>query len=329
VPLIQPAGDFAAEYTALTERAGVSDWCDRTLIEIAGTDRAVFLHNFCTNEIKGLTPGSGCELFVTDVKGRTVGHGVVYCQEQSLVLETVADQGEKLISHLDRYVIREDVQLHDRSDEWSQFVLVGPEADALVQSRWDVTVPVQCCSHVAVEQAAAELRICRTDWFGPVGFLLRGTRETLGSVLGDLMDGAVGCGPRAIEAIRVEAGTPWYGQDISDANLPQEVARNQQAISFTKGCYLGQETVARLDAMGHVNRLLCGVRFEGQDVPTPGVELKMDGRSVGQTTSAVFSPHLNAPLALAYIRAGCNHVGSRMDSDFGSAEVVAMPVRTG
>jgi folate-binding protein YgfZ len=139
--------------------------------------------------------------------------------------------------------------------------------------------------------------------------------------------GARPCGFDALEAARLEAGTPWYGRDITDKNLPQEVARDPLAISFVKGCYIGQETVARIDALGHVNKLLVGVRFPGAShAPEPGTDLTAAGQSVGQITSSALSPKLGHPLALAYIRRGHHEPGTRLDSDQGPAEVIGLPV---
>ena len=114
--------------------------------------------------------------------------------------------------------------------------------------------------------------------------------------------GAIRCGFAAFEKARIEADTPLYGRDIGEDNLPQEVGRNAQAISFSKGCYLGQETVARIASLGHVNQLLAGVRFDGHTVPPAGTELTADGKAVGRVTSAALSPKLGCPLALAYLR---------------------------
>jgi folate-binding protein YgfZ len=136
----------------------------------------------------------------------------------------------------------------------------------------------------------------------------------------------VNCGTTATDIVRIEAGTPWFGRDVTDENLPQEVDRTPLAISFTKGCYLGQETVARLDAMGHVNRTLCGVRFPGPEVPSVGGEIRIDEKVVGRITSACWSPRLGTPLALAYMRRGHNQVGARVPSPWGDAEVVRLPV---
>jgi folate-binding protein YgfZ len=125
---------------------------------------------------------------------------------------------------------------------------------------------------------------------------------------------------------RIEAGTPLFGQDITEKNLPQEVARDALAISFTKGCYLGQETVARIDALGHVNQTLCGLRFAGPDSPPPGTELTIDDKVVAHVTSAAFSPRLGGPLALGYVRRGHTLPGTAFTSSRGPASVVKLPL---
>ena len=128
------------------------------------------------------------------------------------------------------------------------------------------------------------------------------------------------------EQVRIEAGMPLYGRDISQKNLPQEVGRNAQAISFSKGCYLGQETVARIASLGHVNRSLVGVRFTGSDIPPAGTQLTADGKPVGHVTSSAFSPRLECPLALAYLRTGHHLPGTRLTCSGDQAEVVTLPV---
>jgi folate-binding protein YgfZ len=136
--------------------------------------------------------------------------------------------------------------------------------------------------------------------------------------------GAEMCQMETLDIVRVEAGFPFYGRDITEENLPQEVHRNERAISFTKGCYLGQETVARIDALGHVNRTLAGLRWDVAEIPPTGQELIVAGRVVGQITSAVWSPRYDSPLSLAYLRQGQNQPGLRLDTTIGTAEVVAL-----
>ncbi len=319
--------DLTTQHEALTRNAGWVDLGARTLIELTGRDRAAFLHNFCTNEVRKLTPGSGCEAFFTSVQGKTFGHGYIFCQQESLVVDSVPDQASTLIAALDRYLIREEVQLHDRSGQWSELLLSGGNAEDVLRQLSLEKIPTERLSHTAVTVQGIAARLRRVDWTGPHDFLFQVASEQLAALEEAVTAaGAVGCSDAAFDAARIEAGTPWFGRDITAANLPQEVGRDQYAISFTKGCYLGQETVARIDALGHVNKNLCGVRFLGSDVPEPGTPLSLDEKEVGQVTSAAFSPKLGAPLALAYLRRGTQTPGTVLASPIGAAEVVKLPV---
>jgi folate-binding protein YgfZ len=160
-----------------------------------------------------------------------------------------------------------------------------------------------------------------------VGFLIGCRRGDLQWICDHFRDaGASHCHHPAFEAARIEAGFPCFLRDISDKNLPQEVGRDQRAISFAKGCYLGQETVARIDALGHVNKLLCGLRFFQPAIPPRGMELLVGEKRVGEVTSATFSPRLGGPLAFAYLRRGHEKPGSRAASPLGPADVIALPL---
>ena len=121
-------------------------------------------------------------------------------------------------------------------------------------------------------------------------------------------------------------GIPLFGQDITDDNLPQEVNRDSVAISFTKGCYLGQETVARIDALGRVNRKLVGLAFSGDQVPSVGALIERDGKRLATITSSCHSTQLGKPLALGYVKRGLEQPGTQLASDFGTVEVVDLPV---
>jgi folate-binding protein YgfZ len=319
-------GDWRSEYVALTEGVGLVDLADRSQVELTGRDRATFLHNLCTNDIKRLSPGGGCEAFLCNVQGKSIGHGLVFCGPESLVLETVPGQGGRLVAHLDRYLIREQVELHDRSAEWAELLLAGPEAEPLLAGM-GVVIPPGRLAHAAATFGGHPVSVRRVEFTVPGGILLSVPRAAMADVRQILTAaGATVCGRRAFEAARIEAGWPSFGQDISDENLPQELARDQQAISFTKGCYLGQETVARIDALGHVNRTLCGIRFQGETPPAAGSELTAAGKTIGRITSATFSPRLSAPLALAYVRRGHNAPGAIVEAEVGQGEVVSLGV---
>jgi folate-binding protein YgfZ len=320
--------DWIAQYHALVERAALVDLGRRTQIELAGADRASFLHNLCTNEIRKLAVGSGCETFLTSVQGRTLAHVFVFAGPDSLVIDTVPGQGETILAHLDHYLVSEQVVISDRTAEWSEFFLAGGDSERILRQCTEARIGEVRLAHAPASVAGKTVWLRRADLAGPIGFLIAAPSGDIAAVRAALSErGAVVCSGAAFEAARVEWGFPLFGPDISDKNLPQEIARDKLAISFVKGCYLGQETVARIDALGHVNKTLVGVRFESSVIPQPGTQLESAEQSVGQITSAVYSPRLAAPLALAYMRRGSNLPGTRLTSAAGESEVVALPVR--
>jgi folate-binding protein YgfZ len=272
------------EYEALTRGGGVVDVSDRTKLVLRGADRAKFLHRFCTNDIKRLQPDDSCEAFVCNVKGHVLAHINVLCRDDALWIDAVPGQSERLAAHLDRYLIREDVQIVDRTADFPAFLATGETVGGF-----------------------------------PIG--VAPTARLLWLEKGNQPPG-IACSREALEIVRIEQGYPRFGVDISEDNLPQEVDRNQQAISFTKGCYLGQETVARIDALGHVNKTLCQVAFAGNAVPAAGIGLNSGDKVVGHVTSATWSPKHHAPLALAYVRRGHNDPGAKLASSAGDALVV-------
>lgn len=291
--------DWQADYQALTTTRGVVPLTNWTQVQLAGKDRVTFLHNMCSNDIRRLEPGQSCEAFCTDVKGKIIAHVLVIAAAERLQLIMVPGQAERVIKHLDRYIIREDVQLADVTAEYAWNYVVGPRAaDASVTA----DLVVSC------------------DWLWPHGFLVR-TAKSVNHPFEGLP--VVGTSSPAWTALRVESGWPLYGTDFDEAHLPQEIDRDRRAISFTKGCYLGQETIARIDALGHVNKKLVLVKFAGETAPTVGTKLKSGEQEVGTITTSTWSPQFAAPAALAFVRRGANEVGSTLQTEFGAAEVVA------
>jgi folate-binding protein YgfZ len=315
---------FREHYRALTSDAG---WCDlghRTQIELIGEDRVHLLHNLCTADIAGLKPGQGCEAFFTSPQGKTLALVCVFCHVDSLVVETVADQAQTLIAHMDRYVIREDVQLIDRSQGRRELLLSGGQV-ARRLAEMHIAVPPRPLDHAQVALAEARAWLRRVNITGDHSFLLSADVDQMEAAKQCLRASSMPeCLGDALEAVRVECGWPVFGQDVTDGNLPQEVNRDDRAISFTKGCYLGQETVARIDSLGHVNRKLVQVQFLGSEVPAVGTRLRTAGQEVGQVTSSVYSPQLDSPLALAYLRRGHDAPGTPVESDAGDGQVVAL-----
>lgn len=322
-----PAQDPGAQYSALTQGCGVVAFDDRTQIEVAGRDRVTFVHNLCTNDIKRLQPGQGCEAFLTTVQGHTLAHILVFATPQSLILETAAGCGPALLQHLDHYLISEDVQLLDRTAEWCEWLLAGAAAPQVLQT-WNVTLPWQhACEHGHVRLDGLPVSVRCVPWFQGPSFQLVARREHAADLTCRLQQaGVVACTADAFHSVRIEAGFPWFPWDITERNLPQEIARDAQTISYNKGCYLGQETVARLDAVGHVNRRLAGLRCDGVQLPPAGTPLTLNDVPLGHVTSAAYSPRLAAPLALALLRVQHTAPGSRLTWAGGTAEVIALPL---
>ncbi len=325
-------GDPAAEFAALQTSCGIVDFSPRTQIDLDGEDSATFLHNLCTNDIKALTPGTGCETFLTNAQGKIIGHGYIYHMPSGCVLETIPGVGDELTAYFDRYIFREKVTPLDHSERWHELVVAGPNAINVLQQAGFSTLPQANYSHVPLEFNNAPLTIRKVDFVAASCFQINALREPLPALWDALTAaGAVPCGATAWEQARIMHGTPLYGIDITEENLPQEVDRNDSAISFTKGCYIGQETVARIDALGHVNKTLCKLHISGE-TPAAGDEFfaKDDtqrAKSLGTITSVCAAPdQANADgttsIALGYVRRGSNSPGTEFQGDGFTLSVV-------
>lgn len=275
----------------------------RTQIEMTGADRGSFLHNFCTNQIKGLTVGRGCEAFVTSIKGRILFHVFVFAEEHSLWIETEPGQATDLLAHLHQYIITEDVQLLDRTEELGQIYLSGAEGEQRLQKLF----PASYTLPPKLGQTRCESVLVRQFSFGsPPGYSLVMPRVEEAKWRSQLLAlGAAEAPTEVFEALRIESGFPRHGVDITADHLAQEAARTSLAISFAKGCYLGQEPIARIDALGHVNRSLCGVTTdEPAEFPTGSeVFASRDASSpAGTLTSAAVWPLTECGIGLGMLR---------------------------
>lgn len=279
-----------------------------TTIGMTGKDRHSFLHNFCTNEIKSMPALGVCEAFILDGKGKTSFHVHVLNGSDTLWLHSVADDADKIIEHLDKYLMRDDVQMATCPDFKGTFI-AGPSSESALESVLQSSISKNQIAEVSTELIVAHLELA--GW----GYLCLGTSIPL-----ELEPLLTASSTEALHAVRIENETPWMGIDIDQSNLPQELLRDEQAINFNKGCYLGQETVARIDAIGRVNRVIAKVQSP-QSV-SPGDELTLNDKSVGKILSASWSPDQNCFLALAMIRRPHEKPDTELSSASGTVTVV-------
>jgi folate-binding protein YgfZ len=309
-------GSPREEYAAAIGAAAMFDWTDHGVIELTGTDRVSFLHNFCTNDVKRLTAGQGCEALITSVKGRILGHVWIEAGSSGLRLDAGPVPTDRLIAHLERYVINEDVAIVDRTSEWGALLVMGPSAASAILPLFGEVGALGPLEHVDDDFANGRVRISRRDVGALAAYVVVAPRAALGQLWETV--GKAGVRPAGVaawSALRIEAGLPIYGVDLTDENLAQEAGRTPSAISFTKGCYLGQEPIARLDALGHVNRELRSLRITGDAVPPPGARVFSDAAgaaAVGTVTSSAFSFATNSAVALAFLRSNVSAPGTQV-----------------
>jgi folate-binding protein YgfZ len=327
-------GDPTAEYRQALEHAVVFDASHRGKVEVTGADAVLFLHNLCTNDIKNLPRGSGCEAFLTTAAARVVAYLLVYHVAQvdgssALWLDTAPGTAEKVVKHLDHHLISEHVDLTDRSQEFAQVHVAGPQAQTVVQQalKTDVSA-LGNLQHRTGDFGA--IGTCQVRCCAPLGLpgydivCLRERGPELWHALASA--GARPAGLQAWGVLRIEAGTPAYGTDIDDNRLVMEVGRTAQAISYSKGCYVGQEPVVMARDRGHVNRMLLGLKVAAADPIPQGTVLFREGKEVGLVTSSVVSPRFGA-IALAYIRRGHQDPGTLLEINVAGSERTAEVVR--
>lgn len=317
---------FLTEYRQALEGAVLFDRSQRGLIQAKGKDAVRWLHNICTNDIVNM-PG-WCEAFLTTPKAKAVAHVYVYRVrlpdgDTALWITCEPGMSERVFKYLDRYLISEQVELHDRTGEFAQMHLAGPQAQA-VHDR-------------LTEALQRELDRGADFWgshfqhhlLGLAGYDVLCTKAAAGFIGATLLvHGVQPASLQTYELLRIEAGLPVYGKDIDEDRFVVEVNRIPQTISYTKGCYLGQEPIVMARDRGHVNRKFMGITISGQEALPAGTKLLRDGNEVGLVTSSVVSPRFG-PIALAYLRRGSDAPGTWLEAELGgsrlSVQVTALP----
>jgi len=288
-----------AEYRALVEGCGLVDRSERGKLALTGPDARTFLAGQVTNDIEALQPGGGCYAAFLTHKGKMLGDMRVLDRGDELLLDTERVALQALFDMIRRFNVGYDVELHKRTLESGLLSLIGPDADRVAAAAlaFDLGgLPGEEHSHVGASLEKTPVLLIRTD----VGVDVICDASYRDAVAGALLaSGAQPATEDAAEIVRVERGRPRYGIDLDDTVIPQEAGLNERAVSFTKGCYVGQETVARLHYRGRPNRHLRGLRLS--EPVAPGAQLRLGERAVGRLASSVVSPALG-PIGLALVR---------------------------
>jgi len=287
------AVEIDGQYRALKEEAGFLDRSGRGKLIVRGSDAAEYLQGQLTNDIEALDPGTGCYAALLDRKGHMQADmRVLHLSTGDLWLDTEPEAAETVERHLRMYSVGREVDIDDASSDWSILSVIGPAAPELTG-----TAPLSP-EHAQrpYEREGLEILAVATD-LGLDLVVRAGQSQDLRGLLG--RSGAAEVTEAAVEILRVESGRPRFGREMTAATIPQEAGIDDRAVSFTKGCYIGQETVARLHYKGKPNRHLRGLRLEAP--VDDAAEIRFGGRDVGRVGTAVLSPALG-PIALAVIR---------------------------
>jgi len=303
------------EYRALTEGCALVDRAGRGRLALTGADRREFLHGQITNDIEGLEPGHGCYAALLTHKGKMLGDLRVLDLGDELLLSCERAGLQELFNMIRRYKLGADVELHKRTLEMGELSLIGPDARRIAGA---TELGPDEHDNVRATIGEHDVILVATDLGVDVFCDAEATEGVRGTLLAA---GAVEVTEAAAELVRVERGRPRYGVDVDDNTIPQEAGLNERAVSFTKGCYVGQETVARLFYRGKPNRHLRGLKLSAP--VEPGTPLRLGEKEVGRVTSVAVSP-AHGPIGLALMRREAEP-GATLSAGDATAVVAELP----
>lgn len=308
--------EVSRSYRALTENAAVLDFSTRGRLCLTGADRQRFLHGQVTNNVSSLTVGEGCYAALANAKGKMTSDLNIYVLQDEILLDFEPGLNPKVSERLEKFVIADDVQILDAGPSFGMASVIGPKAVSICQSfGWPVANdPFRIILHEGCYLAATPRgSLSGVDIFYPNGDPSK--LKTLRDAGIDKID------LEAFETARIENGIPRFGVDMDENTLAPE-ALGENAISYAKGCYIGQEVIARIRTYGQVAKALRSLRFEpGVGLAKAGDKVLKDGKEVGWITSCVFSPKFQRPVALGYVRKECNQVGTQLMVNHSTVEI--------
>ena len=318
--------DVRAEFQSLVSGSGVYDLSLRAKISLTGGDRMRWLNGMVTNNVRDLEPGRGVYAFLLNPQGHILGDLYAYNRGESLLVATDQSQVEKILAVFDKYIIMDDVEVANVSDQLTTVGIAGPKArEALQAAGFDVP-ELKPLQFVEITWQQAGVTLVRGDNPSVQSFellLAPGNAESAYEAL--TKAGARPVGTAALELQRIAAGIPHYGVDIRERDLPQETEQ-ERALNFSKGCYVGQEIVERVRSRGQVRRKFTGFEISGP-LPAVGSKIQVEGKDVGEITSATSLPAADGErrVALGYIRREVAAPGKQVDAGGSAATVANLP----
>ncbi|MCL5005639.1 MAG: aminomethyltransferase family protein [Acidobacteria bacterium] len=317
------------EHQAVRTAAGLFDFSFRSKFALKGRDRVRFLHRIVSNDVKSLAAGQGIYATLLNPQGQILTDLRIYAAEDRLLVDTDADLRTKAVELIRRYIIGDQVEL----ELLGLYALAfeGPRARGLLEKTLHEDLPpLKEFEHFATNYAGFPLRVVRMSNGGEEGYEVwvsaKGMMGLWGAAYGQAPSyDMLPCGTEALESLRIEAGIPRYGSELGEDTLPLE-ANLLNALSFSKGCYVGQEIVERARSRGHVNWKLVGLLVDAGEPPASGEKLILEEKEVGEITSSCVSPTLMKTLALGYVRREYAQAGKKLKTASGfAAEVADLP----
>ena len=308
---------LAEHYKAAREAAVITELDYLGIVKLTGSDRVSWLQGMITNDVEKLAPGSGCYAAHLTPQGKVVAQMYVFKDDDALwlVLERAAIAG--LLAAFDRLLIMEDVQVADFSEAYAVLGLLGPLASDRLGSWVGKAVELSSFySHRRFDESRVIL--------SRLGYQIWVPRAQTDHVLRYFAEhGATAIDRGTWDVLRTEAGQPIYGVDIDETTTMPELG--ETGISYDKGCYIGQEVVAKVKYIGHVNRRFVGLILSGNDLPETKSVIRKGGREVGYVTTALFSPGLNSVIALGFVNRSAFSAGSEVEVGTTTAKIVDLP----
>lgn len=320
---------FDDEYRAARESVALIDTNWHATFKLTGPDRVRYLNAIVTNNVQALGEGHGTLALLLNPQGRILAELEIYGMKEELLVRTHASVREAMAATLDKYIIMDDVTLEDATDTMGSMAIEGPRAGAIIAEATGLSL--EGFSELAtarVSVGGARCVMARRSHFGGPGAEFIAPREQV-AVLWKQLHGSVHAehgapiGMKALNTLRLEAGVPWFPADFNDTVIPHEAALEGTYISFTKGCYTGQEIVERVRSRGHVNRRRVALEFSVAEPPAFATRLFAEGKEIGLVTSAAFSPAARTAIGMGYVRREQTPAGSIVEFQNGTATVSA------